>query len=542
MRLDELLAGESESLEYKVAEPENRDKYLKTVVAFANGRGGKIIFGVANGTREVAGIPQDAVFSTMDAITNTIQDSCEPKIIPRNSMTTIDGKTLIIVEILPGMQPPYYIKRQGPKKGVYIRVGGTTRPAEDYQIQEMILDGSNRSFDQQPTTKPIKPKEADAFCNRLYKYAKKLRETDDTLQAVPLMKLTRNQLLSWKLLYERDGELFPANGYLLLDGKHSDAFDDAYIQCAVFKGTTRSIFLTHREFHGPLYEQIEGAYTFVLQYIQIVSKIRGLVRQDFYEMPTKSIRESIVNAVCHRSYLQPGQIQVALYDDRLEITSPGALTSDMTIEKMKRGVSIPRNKAISEAFKYMGIIDKWGSGIPRMYEAAKEYGLRPPKLEDLGGIFRIEMYRPAEATDNKTIQKTDQATNQKTDQSTKTDQPTIQKTNIKAGVNVEAANKIDQKTNLKTDQPIKTNQITDMKTTSAVKVRKMSAKEKRAILLRMLRENSKITQRECAKMLGMSLGGIKYHFENLQNEGILHRVGTQHSGHWELTEGSDSDE
>ena len=79
MRLDELLIGESESLEYKVAEPDNREKYLKTVVAFANGRGGKVVFGVADGTREIVGIPQDEVFSAMDAIANTIQDSCEPK-------------------------------------------------------------------------------------------------------------------------------------------------------------------------------------------------------------------------------------------------------------------------------------------------------------------------------------------------------------------------------------------------------------------------------------------------------------------------------
>ncbi|MBR5163891.1 MAG: putative DNA binding domain-containing protein, partial [Schwartzia sp.] len=356
MRLDDLLLGESESIEYKVAEPDNRDKYLKTVVAFANGRGGRIVFGVADDTREVVGIPQDEVFGTMDAITNTIQDSCEPKIIPRCSMTTIDGKTLIVVEILPGMQPPYYIKRQGPSRGVYIRVGGTTRPAETYQTQEMILSGSNRSFDQQPTASPISEDEASAFCARLYAYAEKMRESDVQLQMIPLKKLTSSQLIAWKLLAEGgNGQLVPTNGYLLLDGKHSDDFDEAYIQCAVFKGKTRSIFITHREFHGPLYEQIENAYNFVLQYIEIIPEIRGIVRQDFYEMPTKSIRESIVNAVCHRSYLNPGQIQVALFDDRLEITSPGTLTSDMTIEKMKRGISVPRNKAISEAFKYMGI-------------------------------------------------------------------------------------------------------------------------------------------------------------------------------------------
>ena len=93
--LDPARFGEGEDLEYKVSEPKNRDKYLKTVVAFANGRGGKIIFGVADETLEVIGMPQDEIFSTMDAITNAIVDSCEPKIIPRISIMPVDDKSLI---------------------------------------------------------------------------------------------------------------------------------------------------------------------------------------------------------------------------------------------------------------------------------------------------------------------------------------------------------------------------------------------------------------------------------------------------------------
>ena len=73
--------------------------------------------------------------------------------------------------------------------------------------------------------------------------------------------------------------------------------------------------------------------------------IKGMYRQDVYELPTDSIRELIANAVAHRSYLEPGNIQVALYDDRLEITSPGMLLNNVTIEKMIEGYSRPRKSA-----------------------------------------------------------------------------------------------------------------------------------------------------------------------------------------------------
>ena len=190
--------------------------------------------------------------------------------------------------------------------------------------------------------------------------------------------------------------------------------------------SSKSNFITHREFHGPLYEQIEHAYNFVLQYIKIIPEINGLVRRDFYEMPPRSIREAITNAVCHRSYLHPGQVQVALYDDRLEITSPGALTVEMTIEKMKRGVSIPPNKAIAEAFKYMGVIDKWGSGVPRLFEDAAAFGLPAPEMKDLEGQFILwfprRMDNAADQTDAKTIKTTDQKTDQSIKPTNKTDQ------------------------------------------------------------------------------------------------------------------------
>ena len=322
MTAEEIFAGESENIEFKSEIPAKSEKYMKTVVAFANGKGGKLVFGVENGTWTVTGFSKEEVFQKMDAITNAIFDSCEPKITPNIAVQEIDGKAIIVVEIIPGMQRPYYIKSQGIMDGTYIRVAGTTRHAERYRVQELIMEGTNRSFDQMEREQTVSEEEIAAFCEKMYQHALKLAETDTAREQI--QKVGKNQLLSWKLLVERDGAYHPTNGYLLLSGDTAE-FPDAAIQCAVFKGTVRDIFITRKEFTGPIYEQIEDAYNFVLQHIDLGSRIEGIARQDYYELPVKTIREMISNAVCHRSYLTPGKIQVALFDDRLEVTSPGML-------------------------------------------------------------------------------------------------------------------------------------------------------------------------------------------------------------------------
>lgn len=110
MTIEEILAGESKNVEFKENLPEKSIKYMKSVVAFANGTGGKIIFGIADKTREVVGFCKEDVFKTMDAIANAVSDSCEPAIIPDITLQTMEDKTVIIVEISEGRQRPYYIK------------------------------------------------------------------------------------------------------------------------------------------------------------------------------------------------------------------------------------------------------------------------------------------------------------------------------------------------------------------------------------------------------------------------------------------------
>ena len=126
------------------------------------------------------------------------------------------------------------------------------------------------------------------------------------------------------------------------------------------------------------------------------ARLEGIYRKDIYELPPDSIRELIINAVMNCSFLQNSHIQVAVYDDRLDITSPGGLMPGVTLDKMKEGYSKIRNRALAHAFSYMNLIEAWGSGIPKLMEAMQEYGLRDPEFCDLEIGFRINLYRKEE--------------------------------------------------------------------------------------------------------------------------------------------------
>ena len=115
-----------------------------------------------------------------------------------------------------------------------------------------------------------------------------------------------------------------------------------------------------REYGGPLWKQVDDAFQFVLRNIHLGAKLEGIYRKDIYELPPDSIRELIINAVMNCSYLQNSHIQVAIYDDRLEITSPGGLMPGVTLDKMKEGYSKIRNRALAHAFSYMNLIEAWG--------------------------------------------------------------------------------------------------------------------------------------------------------------------------------------
>ena len=390
MTIEDIISGESEYIEFKQEVPKKSEVYMKTVIAFANGSGGKIVFGVEDGTFKVLGINQQDAFSIMDGITSAICDSCTPLIAPVVTLASIEEKVVIVVNIMPGGQRPYYLTSKGKENGTYIRVSGTTRPADPFVLKELEFEGSNRCFDQTYAApeESVTEDEINLLCNRMYQYAVEHCKSEET--AGRIRRLTKQNLLSWGFLIKKGEKYYPTNAFLLMT---HNLFPQATIQCAVFKGTDRDVFIDRREYDGDIVTQLDAAYEYILRNINMSSDINGLYRTDVYELPTDCIREMICNAVAHRSYLHPSSIQVAVYDDRVEVTSPGMLFGSLRLKDIREGISIPRNRALVYAFTYMNIMEHWGSGIPRIIRRCKEFGLEEPELMEIAGSFRINLFR-----------------------------------------------------------------------------------------------------------------------------------------------------
>ena len=484
MTIEEILAGESKNVEFKESLPERSIKYMKSVVAFANGTGGKIIFGVADKTRAIVGLGKDDVFKEMDAIANAVSDSCEPAIIPDITAQTIDGKTVIVVEVSEGRQRPYYIKALGREAGVYVRVAGTTRLADEYMIKELMFEGSNRHFDQVLCTGlAITDEQIDDLCHAMKEQAIRNARSDE--QKAAIKDVGRQQLRSWGILIERDGKDYPSNAFAILTGNGGL---HVATQCGVFKGTTKAVFVDRREYTGPLWEQIDEAFQFVLRNIHLGATIVGIYRQDIYEIPPDAIRELIINAMVHRSYLDHGTIQVAVYDNRLEITSPGKLPMGQTIERMKEGYSKIRNEALAYAFSYMNLIEHWGSGIPRIIDKVKAAGLREPEF--IGGEvdLRINIYRN-QSTENIAM-----------------NNAKINASGVKNGVNFGVKNGADTLTTKEQDQAKK--------------------------LLDAIEQRPSATQAYYAEQIGVSKRTVSRLFVSLQEKGVLIQNGTKRKPNW----------
>ena len=479
MLIEEILKGESEKIEFK--ENAKTNTYIKTVVAFANGNGGKIVFGVKD-NKEIVGVENE--FEVMDGIINAISDNCYPMIVPDISLHTLENKTVILVEIEGGKKKPYYLKSKGMQKGTYIRSGATTRIIEeDYVLKELVLEGENKYFDQQVCHgESVSDEEIEKFCEWLEKLARKNSENDTEIR-----KITRNTLLSWKVLEEKNGRIFPTNAYILLSGKKNWEVSRK-IQCGVFKGETRSIFVDKKEFEGSIIMQLEKAYQYVLEKINLGSDIVGIYRVDKYEIPPKSIREVIANAVIHRSYLEPNDIQVALYDNRLEITSPGMLLSGVNVKRMKEGYSKLRNRAIASVFAYVNIIEKWGSGIPRIMNEIREYGLQEPEFIIFENDFRVNIYRKNYNTTQSTQGSTQNRINTTQDISKK--------------------EKLDVKNLTETDKTI----------------------------INTIINNPEMSQKQIADNLNWTVNKVKYYMKKFKQKNILKYEGTSQNGKWEIQE------
>lgn len=325
---------ETKNLEFK---EKYTKTFLKTVSAFANYRTGEIKFGVKNnGT--IIGI-EDPIAMSLN-IENAINDNIQPT---PNYEINIDSKlNVITLKVYEGSNKPYLYQSKA-----YIRNDSSTVETDRLELSRLILDGQNQSFDVLPTNKK----------NLKFDYLEsKLKER------LKIHKLTTDILITLGLYIKDEG--YTNAGELLSDNNTLRGID------IVRFGENINIFLDRTQLDNTsILQQYDLSVEKFKQYY-IFEEIVGSTREKKELIPEESFREVIANALVHRTWDVNSQIKVEMHDDRIEIISPGGLPKGLSKEEYLSGhISVLRNPIIADIFFRLNIIEKFGTGIQRIFES-----------------------------------------------------------------------------------------------------------------------------------------------------------------------------
>jgi predicted HTH transcriptional regulator len=271
---------------------------------------------------------------------------------------------------------PYHLKNEGAENGTYVRVSRTTRAASADMLKDLMLEGSGKSWDSLRYVGKTNPESE----KKLISYLKEKTDRD----------VSRIDLINLGLLLETDGSVIPTRAFMLLA---DNRFPHAKTQCARFRGHERMDFVDRKEFSGPLADQMKYALDFVRLHIPVSSKITELYREDVYEVPLAAVREAIANALLHRNYETEEMVFVSVYDNRIEIDSPGTIPFGMRLESILEGRSKPRNPVIARFLKESGLVEGWGTGMRKIIALCEKHHLRKPDFLEKEDMFRVVIYR-----------------------------------------------------------------------------------------------------------------------------------------------------
>ena len=359
--------AESHTLEFKSSLPKN-DQIIKTIIGFCNQAGGRLILGV-NDDGKIIGIEENEVMKLMEWLEHAIYQATTPPIIPKILLQRIADKLILVLKVSSGMNKPYYKKNEGLERGTYVRVGRSTLRATSDMIEELRWQGRGLSFDVMPVYQAsIEDLDSKKISNFLEKRTSKIQ-----------IPITQEVLKMYKLTAEEHAHTYPSVCGLLLFGKKVDYwFSEAMIICSHFSGVSGREAIATRDCTGNLFEQFSNAYDFILSQINKSFTITEPKRKEKFEVPEVAIRELLLNAIIHRNYNLRAPIKIAIFQNRIEIFSPGEFPTPFA--SIKLGLTDVRNMAICKVFRESGYIEKLGTGILTAFAAYEEWGLPDPSI------------------------------------------------------------------------------------------------------------------------------------------------------------------
>ena len=353
--LNQLLIAEATEYEFKSAVEANKPRsWLKTVSAFANGIGGSIYFGVTD-DGIVIGLPNPQ--QAAEQISEIIKARIEPAI--KNIVLEplqVDGEKIVRVQISGGVNTPYYYTGDG-NKVAYYRIGNESAPAPAAVLNELLMKGLNQTYDALETK----------YCFSDYSYTL-FEATYKQKTGIPIYKPKDYQ--SFNLISTNDTLTFV--GALFAD---QCPIYQSRVFCTRWNGLKKGGLyvdaLDSDEFQSNIISLLTDSLKFVRHNSSVRWKKTGTGRIEMPDYPSEAVHEALVNALVHRDYMiQGSEIHVDMYDDRVEIVSPGGMPDGKRIQDLNIDdvASIRRNPIICDIFSRLKLMERRGSGLRKILD------------------------------------------------------------------------------------------------------------------------------------------------------------------------------
>jgi len=364
------LREDEDRLEFK--EGFSRD-VVKLGAAFANAEGGLIVLG-ADRTGQVVGV--EGAEELVREIIESFKKHTDPQMIPEITPLGTERGTLLLIRV-----PEFPLKPVQFDGKCYVKEGRKVRLLGPEEIAELHLKSLGLSWDAFPARDAgIDDLDLDRFAH----YVEKARKTERR----NFPDRPPRELLE-KLELVREGK--PTWAAVLLFGRDPQRFlPQAVVHCGRTRGLSEIV--DHRLLGGTIIDQVDEAMTFIKKHLTVHLVIsESPERMEVWDFPLEALREAVINAIVHRDYREPSDIQLRITDDKVSIWNPGRLPEGITVEGLygMTHPSRPRNRLISQIFYDLGLIERYGSGVPRMIEAFRKAGLPTPLFEEAHGGFSV---------------------------------------------------------------------------------------------------------------------------------------------------------
>lgn len=333
----------------------NSNKLAEELVAFSNSKGGILIIGVSD-YNDIVGINDDDIRRLNELIGNVINGNIKPPIYPMTEIKTIGDKKLLIIEIEDGNNKPY-----STNEGIYLtKAGSDKRKISPEELRRLFAESKRLYADEEAII--------NTSINDLNmdKYNIFLQQNNKEVWS----KLGKKEL-DLNIILENDKVI--KNNQLtlagnLIFGNTPQAFKPSfYIDCCYFDGNDIGVnrFISKKTIKGTFYSLYEDSIRFLISGLRSYQSEDNFNSNGELEIQEDILIELIINALVHRDYYINSSIKVFIFNDRVEIISPGKLTNSLTVENIKNGISVHRNPILNSICKNILPYSGYGSGIKR---------------------------------------------------------------------------------------------------------------------------------------------------------------------------------